>query len=371
MIKEFEIHNFRQYKKVYFKDLGKINLFLGNNNTGKTSILEAIAAFSYGENVNNLIVDSLLRSKELYSAYDFMERIMSSFNNQNEKPFNFSFKATLEDNKTHTIQHQLDPGPIFADFKPNLLKSFGDSSIRLSKDTSENLIRKNSTIGNWTVIHNEEEKNLGFLDFPPSNENLRAPNLLNTRFVDILTHREVEENLKIYSFLKREGIMSDFVKELSRTFTDILDIDSIPYPDGTPSPVSFKSHTRGLLPMYNFGDGMQRWYNILGGLILIQNAIHCIEEVDSTFHPNSQKELAKNLVKYANKYNNQLFMTSHSIEFVDNLLESLYGEDSDMENDEVRVITLKYDEKTGTVKSRVLTGKEAFESRENYQLELR
>ena len=116
---------------------------------------------------------------------------------------------------------------------------------------------------------------------------------------------------------------------------------------------------------------MRRWYNILGGMIVYQNAIHCIEEIDSTFHPNAQEDLAKNLVNYAQKYNNQLFMTSHSLEFVDEFLEVLYGPDSEMEDDCVRIITLRNNEKDNRVRKRVLTGKEAYEAREKYKLELR
>src|SRR5665213_452659 len=38
------IHAFRQLKNIDFRGLGNVNLFVGMNNSGKTTVLEAIAA---------------------------------------------------------------------------------------------------------------------------------------------------------------------------------------------------------------------------------------------------------------------------------------------------------------------------------------
>jgi AAA15 family ATPase/GTPase len=42
MIKQLSIQNFRGIESVEFKDLGRVNLIIGGNNTGKTSVLEAL-----------------------------------------------------------------------------------------------------------------------------------------------------------------------------------------------------------------------------------------------------------------------------------------------------------------------------------------
>jgi len=42
MIKSFQIQNFRQIKSLEFESLGRVNLITGKNNTGKTSVLEAL-----------------------------------------------------------------------------------------------------------------------------------------------------------------------------------------------------------------------------------------------------------------------------------------------------------------------------------------
>ncbi len=109
-------------------------------------------------------------------------------------------------------------------------------------------------------------------------------------------------------------------------------------------------------------------------MISYQNSVHCIEEIDAAFHPAAHPKLAHYLVDYARNYKNQLFITSHSLEFLDAFLGSLYAGKSvpitDQQKDPVRVYTLLPSEDgPPTVWSR--TGREAYHEREVYDLELR
>src|SRR5439155_23882823 len=44
-ISDFKIHKFRGLRDLKIEKLGQINLFVGNNNSGKTSVLEAASIF--------------------------------------------------------------------------------------------------------------------------------------------------------------------------------------------------------------------------------------------------------------------------------------------------------------------------------------
>jgi AAA15 family ATPase/GTPase len=128
------------------------------------------------------------------------------------------------------------------------------------------------------------------------------------------------------------------------------------------------------LPLYVFGDGMRRWFHLLGNMLVYKNAAHCIEEIDATFHPAAQRDLSRLLIQYAEKFNNQLFLTSHNIEFADAFLDSLYGEDgivAQKDEDPVRVFTIKPLKGTDQIEVWPLTGREAYESRIDYELEVR
>jgi len=270
------------------------------------------------------------------------------------------------------------PDTIFADLDPGLLGLFGVGDHDSSPTSS---INKTSFLGKCEFIYDAESIQLA-IPFPFNAQTLHELNptmpllkpQLKARYVDLFTHRDREDNFAIYSHLKRGNrgkLMEEFVEELAKTFPMITGIDCIPYPNGQMGPITFSTKDQGLLPMYSFGEGMQRWFNLLGGMVVYQNAIHLIEEIDATFHPKAQRELAANLVHYSKKYDNQLFLTSHSLEFVDTLLDTIYGSGQQPDEDIVRIITLRNDPTTNEVKARVLTGQEAYESREKYHMELR
>ena len=85
--------------------------------------------------------------------------------------------------------------------------------------------------------------------------------------------------------MKRYGILPEFTKEMQRVFPEVYEIDTIPYPDGTQGPVYVIVPDGQRIPIYTFGDGMRRWFRLLGHMLVNQNALHCIEEIDATFSP--------------------------------------------------------------------------------------
>ena len=379
MIKSFLLDDFRKFGQIQFSNLDRVNVFLGNNNAGKTTLLEAIYALTCGGNLEMLLTTAMRLKKNSPSLFEFMEMLLNMFHDRDSVPLKFMIRALTDTGNYLQSNHYFQPNRIFAELEPTLMGSFGAGDLFFKDQRATQVTQY---LGDWEILSTVTDDAKVKLPFPFSSAHLKelnpslgfTPPSLKARFVDILTHRDAEENFKIYSFLKREKrgrLMAEFVHELSETFPAITGIDCLPYPTGDFGPVSLMTQDSGLLPINSFGEGLQRWYNILGGMIVYQDAIHCMEEIDATFHPEAQKKLATNLVHYSKKYNNQLFMTSHSLEFVDNLLEAVYGSGQEPEEDCIRIITLRNDPKTNEVKSRVLTGQEAYESREKYRMELR
>lgn len=381
MIKHIHMKNFKKFHEVELLDLGNINIVLGTNNIGKSSILEGIYTLASGQNLapifNNLIARRT--NGNILGQFDYMERILAfnkdEENNINNQNFSFVLEATLDDSSIHKFKHLIKPSAAFGDLNLQI-PSGGSIEIDNGNFRINNNIQK---LGEWEIRYENSRKgkplNEKFpLTFPPTHQEKFVQPFISGKFVDILSHRDLIENTRIYSFLKREKVMNEFLNEIQRTFPNIKGIDSIPYPDGSPSPVSFELTDSRILPIYNFGDGVQRWFNILGGMILYKNSIHCIEEIDSTFHYGAQTNLSENLVRYSKKYHNQIFLTSHSIEFIDNFLETLYGENSnsEIEDDFVKIITLIEDPNNkNKILSRTLNGLEAYKTREDFGLELR
>ena len=103
-------------------------------------------------------------------------------------------------------------------------------------------------------------------------------------------------------------------------------------------------------------------------MIAYPSAVHCIEEADVTFHHQAQGGLAVNLKNVTQKYNNQVFMSTHNVEFLKTFLIGIGKDDPEFLRNCVRVVTLR--NYRNNVKQRTLHGFEALEAINN-GLELR
>ena len=103
-------------------------------------------------------------------------------------------------------------------------------------------------------------------------------------------------------------------------------------------------------------------------MISYPNSVHCIEEADATIHHQAQYGFSKNLVRYAQKYKTQLFITTHNKEYLTTFLNSIKNSDTDYLINDIRIITLR--DYNGIIRYRILDGNDALNSI-NSGLELR
>jgi AAA15 family ATPase/GTPase len=195
---------------------------------------------------------------------------------------------------------------------------------------------------------------------------------MNGTMIGLLDHRDPSRLTRIFSNLKRYEILDQFSHEMNLVFPEVINIDSVPFPDGSHTPLYIRTHDEHKLPIHTFGDGVCRWFLILGEIIILGRSAICIEEIETSFHPASHRPLSQKLYEYALKYRAQLFLSSHSHEFVDTFLEALYGDEGVVDpkkKDPVQVFTLK---RSGGGQPELweLAGKEAFEKRKKFKLEL-
>ncbi|MDP2844177.1 MAG: AAA family ATPase, partial [Acetobacterium sp.] len=120
------------------------------------------------------------------------------------------------------------------------------------------------------------------------------------------------------------------------------------------------------LPLSMYGDGMKKSLTILNALVSAENGIVIIDEFETAIHTTAMENVFRFMITVAKELNVQLFLTTHSIEAVDKVLTSA---GADIDN--IRVITLKKDQKTGKTLSRNLIGSEVQQDRDAFDFEVR
>jgi hypothetical protein len=388
MYSSITIEGFRRFDHLELNDLSRINLILGDNNSGKTSVLEAVFAHMNGLSFTPFMRGAIFsRQISVTGLLDFGEKIKGLFHDTSTLPYTFSISATmLNDPKAHVITSVFKPSIELSDLDPRTLgkaqafdrvldEQLDNLSINVFPMDSINLTRQNLpqpvSAGIWETCLGGKTKGFNLM-YPPSftvEQTAFKAGLIH----GIIGHKENQSEIRVFSYLKRYRILGEFAEEMRIAFPEIKEIDMIPYPYGQ-GPVSITTNDGNIIPLFLFGDGMRRWFYLLGHMVVFRKAVHLIDEVDAFFHPSAQSEFSKLLLKYVEKYDNQIFMTSHSIEFADNFLEALYGDNGVVakeDEDPVRVITLRLTEDPKDVEVWRFTGREAYESRIKYNLELR
>ena len=377
MLEEFTVSNFKRYSQISIGNLSHINIFVGMNNVGKTSMLEAIMAYACGQKLPSIFSMAMLhRTYDIgwqsgNSPYSLAEMIFNLFYQNNEiDDFMFDFSGSV-DGRRINIRHIFKPSNIFSSFIPNASGVFEDNQLNIEqpKNQSANMVGTNIWpeyyLGAWEILQDDKEKRkYDIILSKMFQENNIEPPLILARLNEISSHKNENENRMIYSVLARGGYIPEVIDGLNNSFDNLYlkNIENIPYPDGSSAPISLRLKNNKVFPMHSFGDGVRRWFNIIGGMAVYKNAIHCIEEMDATFNHRAQGKLSPLLCKYAKIFNNQLFITTHNAEFLHEFLSSVkqQGRDFVSLKEDVRVITLR--NFNGTIRERVLDGSHAFEA---------
>lgn len=385
MLEAIRINNYKKFSDFGLTDLSKINIIIGINNVGKTTLLEAILGFASGCNISALMNLSVLHrtysEQAVTNPYRLAEGIWHAFHkNKNSEDFNFSFEG-IADGKKIYIKHRFHPHSIFSQFLPNEMGIFNETNHLKEKGDTQMLLGQNSgidvpyprtSLGRWT-IETDDKKHEYDIAFPTMTTSIISEKpLILAKFNDILAHRNDQDNRITYSALARAGLLSKMVDSFNDAFKGIglKDIENIPYPDGSAAPISVRFNDGRVLPLYSLGDGLRRWFNIIGSMVVYKRSIHCIEEIDATLHHAAQKNVSYKLCSYVKEYGNQLFITTHNLEYLNSFLYSVKEADDNLISlrDDIRIITLR--DVNGLVESRVLDGAAALSALEN-GLELR
>jgi len=190
-----EIKGFRSFKNLKLKDLGDINLFLGPNNCGKTSILETVFSHSCGLNFmpfrDNIIISAQRQIQTSASVLEIGENIYSLYNDTKSLPLSFSISAKLKDDQqVYETNYRFSPSSAISELDPINLghgmplssSSNGPKSDHfpdLQQNESGSIFNPQSVInsvliGNFDIDINGIKQRTAF-SFPPLNENIRSP----------------------------------------------------------------------------------------------------------------------------------------------------------------------------------------------------
>lgn len=390
MIPNLEIENFRGIKKLSLSNLSRVNIITGDNNSGKTSFLESLMILSKSSSITDVL--RVLRVREnkgvvrpFYSNYDDFKLLEYMFN-INQKRDNLKIKIEASDkDKKFLFELNGKMEKVFVDSETvNKYLKKNNKLWELIESDKESLIIDEETLnfeGNYKYIVNKDKKKneqLELFEDPPNlikNEKIsvnkynignlfdsnKSPyKTLKYHFISSIDHILKNDMEFIFKFESFKTEVVDLLKIFDAGIEDILIIK-----ENNNYINCIKSKEKGILPIGLYGDGIKKVIILADGLVRAKDGILLIDEIETSIHRRVMKNIFGWLLKAAKQYNVQLFITTHSLEVVDEFLNTDIKEFVD----ETRVITIHNTNKD-TV-ARVLKGNEALKLRENFNMELR
>ena len=324
MLNSLDIKNYRNLKSLRVNSLGRVNLVTGKNNTGKSTILEAIAIYATKGDLN-VIYQFLGERGENYrhaeaskNATESNIRALSSLFTNRNVSFNIedaisigSIENTLfGDEKSFEKSVSLR----FVKYFEELQKDNQGGIISRRRIALENEIDKqlaNYKVGIEIRVGNssftlplDEDRPYRFgyrgIGINESFQFIRTRNIdreINGKLWDNITLTEKEkfviEALKI---IEPATERIAFIEENPRERTAVIKLSNIP----------------NVLPLRSMGDGINRILTIILALVNSDNGFLLIDEFENGLHHTVQEQLWDIVFNLAKKLNVQIFVTTHS-----------------------------------------------------------
>ncbi|MDR2099341.1 MAG: AAA family ATPase [Campylobacteraceae bacterium] len=338
-LNSLNIQNYRNLKKLTISTLDRVNLITGKNNTGKSTILEAIAIYA----TNGSIIDELLFERGEYSDHnEFLQRRRRVENEAENNTIENNIKTLsslftdrlIGFDQSNAILIGHIENTLFGE-KPSIPKSislgFKKYTIELAKSdsgmpTSRKIVLQDDLqddYGDSKVGFEIKTGNISYDFLKLDSErffrsNFRVTNSnYNIQFIKTKNiNKQKNGNLfdKI-ALTGKEKYIIDALKIIEPSTERIAFIES-DFSDAR-KPVIKLSNSKYVLPLQSMGDGINRILTIILALVNADNGFLLIDEFENGLHYSVQKKLWKTIFELAKKLNVQVFATTHSSDCID------------------------------------------------------
>jgi AAA15 family ATPase/GTPase len=331
LIKELAITKFRGIHNLELANLGNINLLIGDNNSGKTSVLEAIQILAAPFNpstyvrvgrVRNLFPSLNKGESTLDSLLWLFPMSMDQLNLALDRA-QIGFNATIRAEKIQLTIECFEKKFIKSDFPSygNDILDGNDESAQMSvyENTPEYEVRSLEFSVELLKNAKQTKKTFKITEGMPFVPIEKTMSILDTQFITPVDHR-VRSNLESINESIISGEQHKLVEAL-KIFDENITGIQILAPKGKPVPY-IDHKVLGLTPVYVFGDGLRKALTLASEVVRCKNGVLLIDELETAVHTKALGKLFSWLVDTCKRFNVQLFATTHSLEAIDAVIEA-------------------------------------------------
>ena len=323
-LNNIEIKHFRGIDHLKIEDFSRVNVLVGQNNSGKTSVLEAIALLMGMSNPDNPQAINAMRARKSFSNFIDLQylfknldtsmppELSSELNDGSSRNLRLGLTYVFDELSEPKNDHLQQNGSVKY---VNTLEMNFDIVSGESKQSYKSWLRVNSQ--GMTVNRKLAE---GYL------ENKRAwitPS-------DLMTSNLVNDLAELFKRNRKDTVLK-LLKMFDSRINSIEILTDDIY-------IGFEGLAQ-MLPVGMMGDGLRRYLSIVASAANPIIDVFLIDEIDNGLHYSVYKKLWQSLFALAVANDKQIFVTTHSKETLCHLSKML-DENPDYQK-ELRLYTLE------------------------------
>ncbi|MEH2012744.1 AAA family ATPase [Nostoc sp.] len=358
MLKTIKIENFRSFQSFELQQLGRVNLLVGKNNSGKTSILEAIQLLCSRTNLQPLAEVMTNRGEYFWNDNHKINReldICHLFYGHEIKPDSKLCISGINGETQETITVSI--GARYFHLDNDFGKELNEESSRLNESS---ILIKGLNLGiNWT--HGEETE---ILTFPLSNNNgldldyiqrFRRDGKNPAPKMQFLTSSSLgsEKMIELFDQIvltSEEKVVEQALHRIDSKIQRIAPVSSQKSRYSLDSRGGFRvllSDRNQPVPIGSMGDGIWRILGLALAIVCAKDGYLFVDEIDTGLHFTAMSDMWKLIWETAKRLNVQVFATTHNSDCWTSL--ASIAEQEDATEDGIRIHRIEKGKDTSVV----------------------
>ena len=322
MLQSFQIKNFRLFRDISVNLLGRINLIVGKNNSGKSAFLEAVQLYASNGSTGQVMFNLVKNRDEGWKGQG--QSVELPFESNPIRHLFFGHKVPSLGESGITL------GPIGPYF--NQLQIFS-AAYRVEKDEGETrrvLVPADEVPNDISelelVLVAKEHDQLRRVfrldrDFDEEGRFQRRGEVLGRNTsklpIQVLPTRNIAEDriANLWDQINLSGLEEEVIQGLKLLEPSIIGVAFVETSTSRfrpRTPIVKLSSVSEPLPLRTLGDGINRIFHIIVALVNAQNGILLIDEFENGLHWSVQPKVWDMVFRLATYLNVQIFATTHS-----------------------------------------------------------
>jgi ABC-type phosphonate transport system ATPase subunit len=319
LVDSLSIHGFRGFSELDVNAFGKVNLITGKNNSGKSSLLEAIRILVTRGSMDT--IQSILNYREEtnedmdrdHSEMDFgpYRHLFTGFPDLGSGPAKFVINAS---GRISSVTSAFSLSTLWArrlpdtekgtiSYEPAIPDLFGDPggvpALEMLVDGRRRVFPLDNIRRRFTISQFGGE----------------ALEAVRCVYLDSFSSRTTGRLGVLWDAIALTDSHDEVVKALQLISPDIQAVSMIGGGDSrlrSRTAIVRSRQSNSPIPLRTFGDGVNRLFGIILSLCNAKSGVLLIDEFENGLHHSVQTSIWKTIFRLANDLNVQVFTTSHS-----------------------------------------------------------